>query len=207
MSYYLKDEIVVPGQVMAQEEEFIEGKGAYIDDNGFIRSTLLGKVSADLDNKIISVKPKNEIKLPKKGNVVVGMVSSIRETIAFVNIYGLVSLLPRLRVEVEFLSPLSGAILNGQGIIDKVNELGDIIKPGDIILAKVLNSTCPYNLSLKGPHLGVIYSSCSKCGEIMQVIDSNKMRCPRCGNIEKRKISSIASRKIVLELKKTLIIS
>ncbi|MDP8003251.1 MAG: exosome complex RNA-binding protein Csl4 [Caldisphaera sp.] len=207
MSYYLKDSVVVPGQIVAQQEEFVEGEGTYIDFlTGFIRSSLVGKISIDFNNKIININPKKKIKLPKKGSIVVGSVSTVRENIIFVDIYGSLILYPRPQWEAEFSGPLSGSILSNQAGLEKNNDLQEIVKPNDIILAKVTNQTNPYNLTLKGPQLGVIYSTCSKCGSIMLPGENNTMKCPRCGNVEKRKISNLASSRLLrIELKRTLL--
>jgi exosome complex component CSL4 len=181
----LKNDIVVPGEIVAQQEEFVEGDGVYIDqETGFLRSSLLGKIAIDLNNKTVSV---NSHK--------------------FVDIFGVIVLYPRPKWEHEFSSPLSGAILSNQIGVDKYNDLMDIVKPGDIILAKVISSTNPFNLSLKGPQFGVIYSMCSKCGEIMAPINNDQLKCPKCGNVEKRKISNLATSKLLkIGMKKTIMI-
>ncbi len=209
MSYSLKNNVVVPGEVVAQQEEFVEGEGVYIDiDSGYLRSMFLGKIAIDINNRTISVNPHKKLKLPKKNSIVLGSVSSVRENIIFVDIYGVIVLYPRPKWEFEFSSPLSGAIISNQVGVEKFNDLMDIVKPGDIILAKVINSSNPYNLSLKGPQFGVIYAMCSKCGEIMIPQNNDQLKCPRCGNVEKRKISNLATSKLLkIDMKKTILIS
>lgn len=206
MSFSLKSDVVVPGEIVAQQEEFVEGEGVYIDeDSGFLRSSILGKIAIDLNNRTISINPRKKLKLPKKGSIVVCSVSSVKENIIFVDIFGIVVLYPRPRWEFEFSSPLSGAILSNQVGVDKYNDLMDIVKPGDIILAKITNSSNPYNLTLKGPQLGVIYSSCSKCGELMNIVGNDQLKCPKCGNVEKRKISNLATSKLLrIDMKKII---
>ncbi|MFP3143779.1 MAG: exosome complex RNA-binding protein Csl4 [Caldisphaera sp.] len=208
MSFSLKNDIVVPGEIVAQQEEFVEGDGVYIDqETGFLRSSLLGKIAIDLNNKTVSVNSHKKIKIPKKNSIVLCSVSSVKENIIFVDIFGVIVLYPRPKWEHEFSSPLSGAILSNQIGVDKYNDLMDVVKPGDIILAKVISSTNPFNLSLKGPQFGVIYSMCSKCGEIMAPINNDQLKCPKCGNVEKRKISNLATSKLLkIGMKKTIMI-
>ena len=70
-----------------------------------------------------------------------------------------------------------------------VKNIEEAIKPSDIIRAKVLTSASPYQLTLKGPNLGVILAFCSICGSELQKRDEETLICPICGNIEKRKVA------------------
>jgi len=69
-----------------------------------------------------------------------------------------------------------------------VDSMFDVCKAGDIIRAKVISTKNQvYHLSTKDKDLGVIYAFCSRCGGTLGS-KRQGMVCPRCGNIERRKI-------------------
>jgi len=74
---------VVPGEVLATEEEAIPIRGAYIDGKGYIRSTIIGLATLDRYKKNIDVKPlvKRELTL-KPNSIVEGLVTSASDEVA-----------------------------------------------------------------------------------------------------------------------------
>jgi exosome complex component CSL4 len=70
-----------------------------------------------------------------------------------------------------------------------VETMYEACKPGDIIRAKVVSDkNRTFHLSVKEPNLGVIYAFCSRCGNIL-TFRRVRMRCLKCGKIEKRKVA------------------
>jgi len=67
--------------------------------------------------------------------------------------------------------------------------MNDVCKPGDIIRTKVIsNKNQVSHLSTNDKSLGVVYAFCSRCSNLLEQM-RHEMRCPKCGNVEKRKIA------------------
>ncbi|MGC9210306.1 MAG: exosome complex RNA-binding protein Csl4 [Acidilobus sp.] len=183
---------VTPGDVIASEEEFVEGDNVFLDKStGLLRASVVGTLRYDMVNRYVSVQPSRLLRAPKKGSLVVGMVTQVRESLAFAELYGEVSLEPRPRWVKEFSGRLPAVITVEQLSDSKVDDIYAFIRPTDVIVGRVQSLISPYLLSLKGPQLGVIYAFCSRCGSLMNP-EADGFRCPRCGNFEKRKISNLA---------------
>lgn len=72
-----------------------------------------------------------------------------------------------------------------------VEDITKEFKIGDVIRARVIaNEKSPIQLSTKGPDLGVVYALCSRCRTPL-IRRGDKLICPRCGNVETRKLSSL----------------
>jgi exosome complex component CSL4 len=69
-----------------------------------------------------------------------------------------------------------------------VKSLSQEFAMSDIVKAKVIN-TQNMRLSTAEASLGVMRASCSRCRTILEK-DGSKLKCPSCGYIEKRKLSS-----------------
>ncbi len=183
---------VTPGDVIASEEEFVEGDNVFLDKStGLLRASVVGTLRYDMANRYVSVQPSHLLRAPRKGSLVVGMVTQVRESLAFAELYGEVSLEPRPRWVKEFSGRLPAVITVEQLSDSKVDDIYAFIRPTDVIVGRVQSTISPYLLSLKGPQLGVIYAFCSRCGSLMNP-EADGFRCPRCGNFEKRKISNLA---------------
>ena len=71
-----------------------------------------------------------------------------------------------------------------------VEKIQDVYKITDIIRAKVIGQESnEYKLSTSGKNLGVIHAECIICGTVLDKDGFNKLECPRCGNIEYRKLA------------------
>ncbi|MGC9112424.1 exosome complex RNA-binding protein Csl4 [Acidilobus sp.] len=188
---------VVPGDVVAVEEEYSEGQNVYVDyDTGVLRVASIGKLKLDNVNKVAEVIPARRLKSPKKGATVLGLVTQVRENLAFVDIYGEVALEPRPGRFIEYSGVLDGVITPESVGVDRVDDIMNFVRPNDIILARVMSTISPYLLSLKGPQLGVIYALCSRCGEVL-ALEGGSLKCPACGNVENRKLSTFANSKLI----------
>jgi len=177
-----KDEVVVPGEELAVIEEFTPSVGTYSDEKGFIRASLLGRVVKDLLNKVIKI---NQVPtryyFPSIKDTVIGYVTHIKGEIAMVNI-----------IRDGNFKPLTGTLAGFLHISQTGGEgrhISEYVAPGDLIKARVISSENPFQLSVKHPSLGVILGSCSVCGATLRR-DGDRLVCPKCGNVEKRKIAS-----------------
>jgi len=187
-----RDRRVVPGDVIGHEEEYVEGQNVFLEEPaGLLRASTVGVLRLDNNLKVASVLPARTLRAPGKGSFVIGMVTQVRESLVFTELYGEISLDPRPRWVKEFSGRLTGVITPEHISDSRIDDIYSFLRPGDIIVARVMSTISPYLLSLKSPQLGVLYAFCSRCGSLMTP-EADGFRCPRCGNFEKRKVSSLA---------------
>ncbi len=174
--------VVLPGEELCVEEEFMPGSGAYVDENGFVRAAVLGEPIYDMASRRVSVRPLTRRSLlPRQGDIVLGVVSGIKEDVAIVKVLG-------FDIHAPFKNPITGLLHISQISESRIESIYDAVRLGDLIKAKVLNNYIPLLLSTKEPRLGVVLAYCSKCGAVL-VKESSGLRCPSCGNVEQRKTS------------------
>jgi len=187
-----RDRRVVPGDVIGHEEEYVEGQNVFLEEPaGLLRASTVGVLRLDNNLKVASVLPARTLRVPGRGSFVIGMVTQVRESLVFTELYGEISLDPRPRWVKEFSGRLTGVITPEHISDSRIDDIYSFLRPGDIIVARVMSTISPYLLSLKSPQLGVLYAFCSRCGSLMTP-EADGFRCPHCGNFEKRKVSSLA---------------
>jgi len=187
-----RDRRVVPGDVIGHEEEYVEGQNVFLEEPaGLLRASTVGVLRLDNNLKVASVLPARTLRAPGKGSFVIGMVTQVRENLVFTELYGEISLDPRPRWVKEFSGRLTGVITPEHISDSRIDDIYSFLRPGDIIVARVMSTISPYLLSVKSPQLGVLYAFCSRCGSLMTP-EADGFRCPRCGNFEKRKVSNLA---------------
>ncbi len=179
-----KKELVLPADKIAVIEEFFPGDGTYTS-NGDIRSAKVGYVIIDKILRKISVThPHGKPFIPKTGMLVLAVVNTVKEDIAFVDVIA-------DKDGKLFSGKYSGVVHLSQASHTYIKNLEEAFKPGDIIIAKILShKTPPLQLSTKHPSLGVVAAACSRCGDLLVRKNTSTLVCPRCGNVEKRKLAS-----------------
>ncbi|ABU81759.1 exosome complex RNA-binding protein Csl4 [Ignicoccus hospitalis] len=179
MPFVKNGDVVAPGDPLCVIEEYAPGPGTYEDD-GIVRASIPGTVRIDTVNYVIEVRgPSAEKKVLSPKEVVYGEVVSMRNELAQLKV-------ARSFDEV-FRARAFSAVLHISQAGKPVDSLYDVVRPGDVVKAKVLSSP-PYQLSLKGPRLGVILAYCSNCGHPLYKV-GNQLQCPYCGRVEDRLIS------------------
>ena len=174
--------LVLPGERLGVIEEFIPDAGTYVKD-GVIYSKIVGRALLDLLNKRVSVYPLiNGAVVPKVSTTVVGQVGNAQSDNVLVRIF---------KIGNKKLSGNFGGILHISDVSDRyINSMNEVCKPGDIIRAKVISEKNRiYHLSTNDKGLGVLYASCSRCGNLLEP-QRYELQCPKCGNVEQRKIAS-----------------
>ena len=176
--------LVLPSDKLAVIEEYIPGEGTYADDHGYIRAARVGYSIADKNFKVITVvHPQRKPFIPKQGMIVLGVVTSVKEDLVFIDIIADKDGNP-------FSGKFTGVIHLSQASKTFIKTIEEAFKLSDIVLAKVLTDKVPpYQLTTKPPELGVIAATCSLCGTILVRRDENTLICPQCGNTEKRKVA------------------
>ncbi|MFP4655716.1 MAG: exosome complex RNA-binding protein Csl4 [Methanohalobium sp.] len=175
--------LVMPGDFVGTTEEFIPGEGTYIY-YGNIHSLVTGKVIVDEKTHSVSVVPKT--KTPpsiKEGDIVIGGITDVRDSVAIVGLEAI-----KDKGEREFQGTRPAAIHVSNVKDAYVKKLSDEFAPFDIIKGKI-KSAKNLNLSTSEESLGVMKAYCSNCKSAM-VKNDNKLKCPYCGNVENRKLSS-----------------
>lgn len=177
--------IVVPGELVAVIEEYFPGSNT-VEIDGNIKSLILGRVEIDLDKRVIHVKPIFPVKplIPRPGDTVYVRVNTIRD--------GIVAAGDIIEIEGKGLlsRPFTGILHVTNVSTSYVKDLNDVLRPGDIIRAKIIGfGGPPYHLSIKGRDYGVILARCNFCLGILR-LRNQQLYCPSCKVTPKRKTSS-----------------
>ena len=174
--------LVLPGERLGVIEEFIPDSGTYVKD-GVIYSKIVGRTLMDLVSKRVSIYPLITVaSVPKVSTTVVGQVGNAQSDNVLVRIF---------KIGPKRLSGVFTGILHISDVQERyVKSMNDVCKPGDIIRTKVIsNKNQVSHLSTKDNDLGVLYAFCSRCSSLLES-KRHQMQCPKCGNIERRKITS-----------------
>jgi len=175
-------QFVVPGDRLGVIEEFMPGPGTYVE-HGTIHSKTTGRTLMDALNKKVSVYPLVQaVSVPRVGSIVSGQVLDVKSKTAVLRI---------LKVGDRSLSGFFTGVLHISDVSPSyVDIMFDVCKTGDIMQAKVISDkNRTFHLSTAEKNLGVIYAFCSRCGHVL-LLRRQRLGCPRCGNIEKRKVTS-----------------
>ncbi|MEN3000139.1 MAG: exosome complex RNA-binding protein Csl4 [Acidilobaceae archaeon] len=191
------DSLVLPGDSLGIEEEYVPGENVYTDSSGHLRASIMGRSVYDNKSKVVAVLGKKRVQFPPIGSSVVGIVSSVRSDFVTVELYGVLSLSPTVRWVSELQSVYTGLLPVWQIAGEYVKDVFEYFRVGDVISAKTLSSTPPFHLTTKPPQYGVVYALCSRCLSVMEPLSQKTMKCPACGNVEGRKVSSIASSRLL----------
>ena len=136
MIYVEDKDLVIPGQILA-DEEYYSGRGTF-KENGRVCSSLLGRVS--LRNKKIRVVPLKSKYVPKKGDVVIGKINDVRFSMW----------------DVDINSPYSGILPAFEVFGREKKELNKVYDVGDVLFLRVVDvdEIKKAKLGLKGRGMG-----------------------------------------------------
>jgi len=175
----MENELVLPGQELGVEEEFLASRNTYLD-NGIIRATVFGKVIKK-DNKI-EIDPIKAINKLKVNMFVLGKIIDSAGSVVFVKIDDI-----KIANE-EYL-----ALTDGKIIIKSKNRDERIERPcglNDIVLARITDEEDTYILDIFEHEAGVVFSRCPICGRAMDV-NNNFLECKVCEYKTEKKISPL----------------
>jgi len=174
---------VLPGDFIGTTEEFRSGDRTY-EKAGGIYAAATGVTMVNAAKRFVSVIPEtNTPPILRKGDVVVGQVTGLREALALVTIAGAEGIVDR---EITNVAPAVVHVSNVKKAY--VKELSYEFGLFDILKAKVIDIK-NMRLDTSEPKMGVVKAFCSKCRTAMVRHDS-KLKCPDCGRVETRKIST-----------------
>jgi len=171
---------VVPGEELCVAEEFMPGPGTY-ESGGTVYSDLTGDRVVDLNSRTVRVIAKAKTPtMPTDGSTVIGQVTNAHDKSAIVSIF---------KVDSEILGrPFTGILHISSASPRYERNMEDVCKTGDMIKAKVFNdkNRIP-ELTTAGRGLGVIRAYCSRCGNLL-VLVNRRLQCRECGNTEHRRL-------------------
>ncbi|MEM4389649.1 MAG: exosome complex RNA-binding protein Csl4 [Candidatus Micrarchaeia archaeon] len=176
--------VVVPGEHLGSEIEFLPGNGTYTEGED-IRSLFIGEAAVDATRRM-RVSPRPSVpKILAPGMLVYGRVEEIFDPIALVRVEGIE------RGGVRPVSNVYYCVLHvsriGRGFVKNVR---DEIRIGDVIKAVVTEIKGEeVHLSMREAGLGVVKAFCSRCREALQLA-GQQLLCPSCGNRERRRLGT-----------------
>ncbi|MCS7184660.1 MAG: exosome complex RNA-binding protein Csl4 [bacterium] len=178
---YKKKRLCVPGEVIGVIEEFIPSKNVY-QENYNLRSKIVGKTFFDPELKIVEVIPPSlNSRYPKINDEVIGIVEQIQGGIISAKIIEI----NNKPVHSQFI----GLLLLRSPTLEK-NHPKIVLKPGDLIRAKVISLTNNLiHLSINDDRYGVIYTKCSFCGGEVQAV-GKRIQCLQCKMVDERKLAN-----------------
>ena len=178
-------DLVLPGDYLGVIEEFMPGEGVR-EENGELYATRAGKVRINPKKMEISIEPVTDTPpLPQVGDIVLARVIEVKPQAVIVQ---LLQIEGRENDREIATSKLAGIHISQvkEGFVEDITKE---FKIGDVVRAKVIaNEKSPIQLSTKGKDLGVVYALCSRCRTPL-IRRGDKLICPRCGNVETRKLS------------------
>lgn len=196
--------MVLPGDKIGVEEEFVASDNTYVDKDGTIRAAIIGNVHI-VEGKISVHDPKHDIKKVRKGMFVLGRVTDDLGSVAFVKI-------DNMRANgTEFMALKDGRIVasmegprrgppgrdfggrgggRGGGYGGREERKPRLYSVGDVILAKIVSEDPEtFLLGLRDPETGVVHAECELCDSEMHVLNPGLLECNKCKHKEQRKIS------------------
>ncbi len=165
----------IPGEKVAQIEEYLPGDNTY-EDNDVIRATTIGDINLDSVEKQASINRQKQITVPKVGDIIIGVVEA--------NLPSMIAIMIKYVNGKKVNSDLECVCVTRH--IRKKN----IALAKDVVKAEIIshiNGTI--HASIDSQELGVLFTKCRKCfGTVVKMRDA--VKCKDCGWIDDRKLSS-----------------
>lgn len=178
-----EERLVLPGDLVGTSEEYTPKNGTFVD-KGNIYAASTGHVKINPKDRSISVAPvTNTPPRLNVGDIVIGQVTDVKESVALVEIAAI-----KGRGEREIVNAEQAAIHVSNVKDAYVKELRYEFAPFDIVKAKVIDMR-NMRLTTVDKEFGVMKAYCDSCRTVLKKENSN-LKCPVCGRTETRKLSS-----------------
>ncbi len=174
--------MVLPGDPIAAAEEYEAGEGTY-EREGEIYAAIPGLLELDGENFVARVRPFNPLAELKTGDVVYGVISDIRSSMAEATVAAVHGSKREITGETE------GAIHVSKISDEYIEDIRDAFHLGDIVRAKVIQAKPSLQLTTSEPNLGVVKARCSRCRGVLELKERD-LWCPRDEQAERRKVAS-----------------
>jgi exosome complex RNA-binding protein Csl4 len=181
-------EMTFIGDILASEEEYLAGQGTFVDAEGNIKASVIGKAIKNDEKKEISVEGK--IVFPKKGDFAIAIVNDVKDKVILTSVLDIFDEKQKKKIlkksGIIFIQNLSTSFLE---------NARQAIRIGDVIKTQIIDEDdTAYILTMKEPGCGVILAKCSKCrnsmyikGKDRNLRDGSLMQCSNCKNLETRR--------------------
>ncbi len=186
--------VLFPGDVIANEEEYLPGKGTFADD-GQVSAANYGIMDKDDKRREARVEPLTHVPRPMgHGLLVAGVMQQVRDNVAFV------SLIPYTEGKVRWVAPQDNAVLRVANVRrGYVNSLKDEFLVGDVIRAKIIHADDDsIVLTTDDKNLGVIKAFCDRCRTPME-LRKGELECPSCSWKGHRKLADDYGAGVLIE--------
>ncbi|AGI47197.1 putative RNA-binding protein (consists of S1 domain and a Zn-ribbon domain) [Thermoplasmatales archaeon BRNA1] len=173
--------MVLPGDEVAVEEEYVASDGTFVKD-GKIYASQFGRLILDDDECVARVECPNAPNVLKIGDIVYASIDDVRKTMAPATALCKegsgrnISSSTVATIHVSKISP------------DYTNDVANEFRKGDLIRARVIGVTPSLQLTTKDEHLGVIRALCGTCKTEMTKRGKNVF-CPKCKKSQPRKLA------------------
>jgi len=174
--------VVIPGEEIGTAEEFICGYGTFERD-GKIFASIVGVLKIDENERRADIIPINPPPIIRRNSTVYGVIEDIKPAMAIVDV---VSVDNKLR---EIAGTTQGTIHVSKISQKYVENVGAMLRIGDIVRAGVLQSSPTLQLYISAEHLGVIKAYCIKCRKPL-IRKGETLYCENCDRVETRKIAN-----------------
>ncbi len=165
-----------PGDRVGVIEEF-SPTGLTYEENGEIRSMVLGEIQVDKGERTVSVKGRGlGSPFPMPGDYVQGTVESLTSAGGLVRIY--------MVNDREVSSDITGILRSHDRRGTSYYKLGDVVR---CLVSSLANNTVW--LDMEDKDSGIIRTFCSNCGGNVDLMPPDKVQCQVCGNVESRKLA------------------
>ena len=177
----MTDRQVLPGDEIAVEEEYVSSDGTYVRD-GKIYASQLGTLVLDDNESIAKVVSPNPPNILKEGDIIYATIDDTRKTMATAT--ALVAEGNR-----RAIASSTDATLHVSKISpDYTDNVGDEVRKGDLIRARVISTKPSLQLTTKDVHLGVVRAQCGVCKTELERKGKN-LYCPKCRRSQPRKLA------------------
>ena len=170
----MSDELKLPGEKIAILEEYVSGDNTF-DDGECVRSSVIGKIKFDNEERIASVS-NSKLTIPKVGDIIIGTVEA--------------SLGSMIALSMKYIN--NRKITSNVECICSTHHLRkkNVALVQDIVKLKIINHiNGTIHATINEPDLGVLFTKCRKCfGSVIKIRDA--VKCKECGWIDDRKLSS-----------------
>jgi exosome complex component CSL4 len=173
--------LVIPGEYLGAAEEFVPGRGTY-EDSGRIFASVLGVSHIDPTDRSVHVVPRNGIPHLSDGDLVYARVDELKSAMAICTILATAGSRRPVPGDPE------GTVHISKARDGYTESLSTEFAVGDILMARVLQSSPSVKLTTAPATLGVISARCQVCHGLMSRHDQ-EFECPRCGHREHRKMA------------------
>jgi exosome complex component CSL4 len=172
---------VLPGDEVAIAEEYMSGEGTYEMD-GKVYASTVGELDLDAREKVAKIVLDNPPVVLQEGDVVLGEISDTKPAMA------IVSILKQEGRDRDVSSETLASVHVSKISSSYVEDAGDLMRPGDLIRATVIQADPSVQLSTAGPHFGVVRALCGRCRSPLER-KGRALYCEKCDRTENRKVA------------------